>query len=235
MKKKVFVKRIVVVLFFLIICTVGFVVWASFYYKADTIAISTFETLESSGKAEKVDNMILMHPSSSNGTGIIFYPGAKVETIAYIPLFEELRQHGFTCVLIEMPLHLSFFNSNAADDVYELVPSINNWYIAGHSLGGAMASDYASKNPEKVEGLIVMGAYVYGNYPPTRALTVYGTFNADLEKNIDYSDNIVIIDGGNHAQFGNYGKQKGDPDSTISSKDQQVQTVNAIVQFIGNH
>lgn len=95
-----------------------------------------------------------------------------------------------------------------------------------------MASSYASDNPEKVDGLILLGAYVYGDYPSEKALTVYGTFNDNLEKNIDYEDNIVIIEGGNHAQFGNYGRQKGDPDATITSEKQQDLAVEAIVEFI---
>ena len=77
-----------------------------------------------------------------------------------------------------------------------------------------------------------MGAYIYGDYPPEKALTIYGTFNSNLEKDINYTENIVKIEGGNHAQFGNYGKQKGDPDATISSDEQQNITVTAIVDFI---
>jgi pimeloyl-ACP methyl ester carboxylesterase len=100
-------------------------------------------------------------------------------------------------------------------------------------MGGAMASNYASKNQNKLDGLILLGAYIYGDYPPSKALTIYGTFNSNLEKNIKYTENIVIIEGGNHAQFGNYGKQKGDPDATISAEEQQTITVNAIVEFVG--
>ena len=131
-----------------------------------------------------------------------------------------------------MPFNMAIFDVNAADDVFERLPQISNWYIAGHSMGGAMASDYASKNPEKVSGLILMGAYIYGDYPPDKALTIYGTFNDNLEKNIDYTENIVKIEGGNHAQFGNYGKQKGDPDATITAEEQQNITVGAICDFI---
>ena len=44
--------------------------------------------------------------------------------------------------------------------------------------------------------------------------------------------NVVIIDGGNHAQFGNYGEQKGDPPATISREDQQNIAVKEILDFI---
>ena len=99
-------------------------------------------------------------------------------------------------------------------------------------MGGAMASDYASKHQDKVEGLILLGAYIYGNYPAENSLTVYGTFNTSVAKKINYTENIVVIEGGNHAQFGNYGKQKGDPDATISSEEQQNIAVEAIRGFL---
>ena len=42
----------------------------------------------------------------------------------------------------------------------------------------------------------------------------------------------MIIMGGNHAQFGNYGHQSGDGQATISSQQQQNQTVQFILQSI---
>ncbi|MEG0091483.1 MAG: alpha/beta fold hydrolase, partial [Oscillospiraceae bacterium] len=165
-------------------------------------------------------------------TGIIFYPGAKVEAIAYLPILEKLRNEGYTCALVEMPLNMAIFDANAADEVFEQVPNIKNWYIAGHSMGGAMSSSYASENPDKVNGLILLGAYLYGNYPEEKTLTVYGSFNDNLEPHINYTKNIIKIEGGNHAQFGNYGKQNGDPDATITAEEQQNITIDAIVRFI---
>ena len=95
-----------------------------------------------------------------------------------------------------------------------------------------MASAYASKHADRIKGLLLLGAYLYGSYPSAKTLTVYGTFNSDLEKNITYTDNIVKIEGGNHAQFGNYGRQKGDPDATISAEQQQEITAEAFAEFL---
>ena len=81
-------------------------------------------------------------------------------------------------------------------------------------------------------GLLLFGAYIYGNYPEENALTVYGSFNTSVEEKINYTENIVVIEGGNHAQFGNYGKQKGDPDATISSEEQQNIAVVAVHEFL---
>jgi len=207
----------------------AFLIYASDYYKADQNALKALDN-EKFITVEK--NLTILTPEKSNETALIFYPGAKVEDVAYLPILEKLRQNGITCILVKMPFNMAIFNQNAADKVFEKLPNIKNWYIGGHSMGGAMASSYTADNKTKIKGLILLGAYIYGDVSSEDALTIYGTFNSNLEKNIDYTENIVIIDGGNHAQFGNYGKQKGDPDATISNEEQQNIAVEAILDFI---
>lgn len=227
--KKLIKILLVSLLAILLVLIVSFYMYVSDYYRADSAAVMAIQT----GKDIQVlDNLTILSPEEATDIAFIFYPGAKVEATAYLPILEKLRQNGITCVLVEMPFNMAIFNPNAADDVFELLPNIKNWYIGGHSMGGAMASNYASKNSDKVKGLILLGAYVYGDYPPEKALTVYGTFNSNLERNIDYTENIVVIDGGNHAQFGNYGQQKGDPAATITHEQQQDIAVEAILEFI---
>ncbi len=75
-------------------------------------------------------------------------------------------------------------------------------------MGGAMASSYVSKNKDNVDGLILLGSYIYGDVLDKDALTIYGSLNISVKKKIDYKRNIVVIKGGNHANFGNYGHQK---------------------------
>ncbi len=77
-----------------------------------------------------------------------------------------------------------------------------------------------------------MGAYLYGDFPAENALTIYGTFNTSVAEKITYTENIAAIEGGNHAQFGNYGKQKGDSDAAISWEEQQNIAVEAIRDFL---
>ena len=95
-----------------------------------------------------------------------------------------------------------------------------------------MASQFAADHPEEVDGLILLGAYIYGDYPEENTLTIYGSLNQSVEDNIDYTENIVEIEGGNHAQFGNYGPQKGDLPAIITAQEQQKQTVGAIEAFL---
>lgn len=209
------------------ICYVALVVYASDYYRAEDIAISVL----AQGDLETQGKYTILHGDSD--TGIIFYPGAKVEAIAYLPLLQQLQQEGFTCVLVEMPFNMAIFNTKAADKVFGMGLDVDKWYISGHSMGGGMASSYASKNPDKVEGLLLMGAYIYGDYPVEKTLTIYGSYNSNLEEKMDYTENIILIQGGNHAKFGNYGIQEGDPEGDITTEEQQRITVEAIVDFVG--
>ncbi len=206
----------------------AFFLYVSDYYKADEKALA----VEKQDDVKRIEEGYLLASSRNKDTAIIFYPGAKVEFNAYLPLMDSLRDEGITCYLIEMPFNLAFFGSNIADAVIESDPEIKNWYIAGHSLGGAMASSYASANPDKVAGLLLYGSYPNGDYPLEKTLTVYGSLNTSVAEKIDYTENVVVIDGGNHAQFGNYGKQDGDADATISAARQQSLAVQATKSFI---
>lgn len=231
MKKKM--KRRYIILLtiaaILIAGILGFLSWTAFYYHADDTALS-YATNDSTLKNE--GNLTIL-PETDSTTAVIFYPGAKVEAVAYLPILEQIREEAHvTCILVHMPLNLAFFNGNAADQIMEDFPSIKTWYISGHSLGGAMASSYAASHSDKVKGLILMGAYIYGDYPAAKTLTIYGSLNTQVEEKINYTENVIRIEGGNHAQFGNYGRQKGDTDALISAAEQQRIAVEAVAAFL---
>lgn len=219
-----------IVLLVLAVLTGAFFWYVSDYYPADEIAQ---EVLAQDSTIEVQDDLTILSPSYPTDTAVIFYPGAKVEAEAYLPLLTMIRQTGVTCILVHMPFRMAIFDANAAEDVMEQFPDIRHWYIAGHSMGGAMASQFAASHPDEVDGLILLGAYIYGDYPPEKTLTVYGSLNQSVEDHIDYTENVVEIEGGNHAQFGNYGPQKGDLPATISAEEQQARTVAAIEEFLG--
>lgn len=219
-----------IVVLFLAVCAGAFFWYVSDYYPAEDVAL---EVMAQDSGITVQDNLTILSPSVPSDTAIIFYPGAKVEAEAYLPLLDQIRQTGVTCILVHMPFHMAIFDADAAEGVMEQFPEIQHWYMAGHSMGGAMASRFAADHLEEIDGLILLGAYIYGDYPDEKALTVYGSLNQSVEDHIDYTENIVEIEGGNHAQFGNYGPQKGDLPATISTEEQQAQTVDAIEQFLG--
>ncbi len=71
----------------------------------------------------------------------------------------------------------------------------------------------------------------------TKLLSVYGSNDTVLDKQA-YEDaraywpsgsNELVIEGGNHAQFGSYGEQAGDSAATVSADAQRNQTVDVVV------
>jgi hypothetical protein len=215
----------------LILLAGGFYIYTLDYYRADDTARQTLVSNSSTIKIQ--DGMTVFYPPTEVDmqTGFIFYPGGKVEAQAYAPLLQALSGRGITSVLIPMPFNLAVFGVNKADRVFAALPGIRNWYLGGHSLGGAMASSYAGKHAEKLSGLILLGAYPLNNSGlPT--LAVYGTYDNGLDTQKLRGAQFIEIKGGNHANFGNYGRQKGDGTALITQADQQAQAVDAIVSFM---
>ena len=203
------------------------------YYHADSEATAL---LSENPAIRQAGNLTILTPDAAadSGAGLIFYPGGKVDETAYLPLLEQLREGGLTCVLVKMPVRLAVFHIQAADAVYAQFPAVSRWYLAGHSLGGAMASSYIEGNESRLSGLILLGAYPV-NASPIPTLAIYGSedIKLDLSK-LTTVANTLEISGGNHAYFGNYGEQAGDGTATISRESQQAQAVAAILAFIGN-
>ena len=152
--------------------------YVSDYYRAEDAAL---EILAQDSGITVQDNLTMLSPAAPTDTAMIFYPGAKVEAEAYLPLLDQIRQTGITCILVHMPFHMAIFDANAAEDVIDQFPAFQHWYIAGHSMGGAMASQFASDHPDQIDGLILMGAYIYGDYPAEKTLTIYGSLNQSVE------------------------------------------------------
>lgn len=228
--KKIRIVIIVIISIFLLLLG-GFYIYTLDYYRADQEAM---DVINSNENIEINNELTVFYPNidTQSDVGLIFYPGGKIEAVAYAPLLESLSQNGITVVLIEMPFNLAVFNINAADKIYNEFSNINEWYICGHSLGGAMASSYVDKNSFKLDGLILLGAYpINDSAIPT--LVIYGSedVNLDLTKITSVKEKIEII-GGNHAYFGNYGEQDGDGKATISRAKQQEITTQAITEFI---
>ncbi|MFI3168081.1 MAG: alpha/beta hydrolase [Bacillota bacterium] len=225
--KKILIISAIILAVILIACGIYL---ATGQYSAQERATEIFQNAEN---LTIQDNMYILSPETESDTAIIFYPGGKVEAISYLPLMQKITENlGVTTIIVEMPFNLACFSINSADSVINSMPEIENFYIAGHSLGSAMASVYAENNGEKLQGVIVLGGYVYGDYPKENSLTIYGSLNSNLESSITYTDNVYIIEGGNHAQFGDYGEQSGDTPATISAEEQEDITVEIIKSFI---
>lgn len=174
---------------------------------------------------------------------VIFYPGAKVEPLSYIPSLASLNEGGIDCIIVKMPYHFAIFGQNKADGIKnEYLNKYSHWFIAGHSLGGAMAANYVSGHLEDFDGIILEASYSTKELKSEgfRALCIEGSNDGVINRNNadKYYTNLpndkekVVIDGGNHGQFGNYGYQKGDGEAAISKEEQWKIISDTISDFI---
>ena len=221
---------------------VGGYAYVSDYYHDDETALEAMAYLTDSVQVEQDGDVIWFVPEDPTA-GLIFYPGGKVEHTAYAPLLRACAEQGILCALVRMPGNLAVLDANAADGLQEEYPEVTAWYMAGHSLGGAMAANYAAAHAEDFNGLILLAAYSTKDLTGTtlRVLSVYGSEDGVLnresyEKNwskLPADTTEVVLDGGCHAQFGSYGAQEGDGIPTISGEEQVRQTAEAIAAFVG--
>ena len=237
-KKKIIFGTVGVLLAAVVLFCVGYL---NDYYKADVQAVESYEVLNEVSKEVLEDGTIVYAPEKAD-TGLIFYPGGKVEYTAYEPLMKALASEGIMSVLVKMPFHLAVFDVNAADGIQEQYPDITKWYIGGHSLGGSMAAAYLGDHAEEYDGLILLGSYSTEDLSQTslKVLSVYGSEDKviNYENYVASKSNLpadfteVIIEGGCHAYFGMYGAQEGDGTPSISNEEQIMQTVYAIMEFV---
>lgn len=177
-------------------------------------------------------------------TGIVLYPGAKVEYSAYAPLMRDLAERGYLAVVVQMPFNFAFFDVNAADRVRAAYPQVDTWWVGGHSLGGSMAAQYAADHADdaSLDGLVLLGSYAASDLSATNlgVISVYGSNDqvlnraklADSAALLPDSAETLEIEGGNHAYFGAYGLQDGDGEAAITPAEQQEQTADAIDAYI---
>ena len=237
-------KRIAVIITVLLLALAGGGVWYvnDYYHVTDRDgAMSDTPTV----KVVKTSTGYL-YDGPGEDTALIFYPGAKVQDIAYAPLLKELAENGVDCYLVHMPGNLAIFGVNKAEEVLRDAAgagaAYEHWYLAGHSLGGAMAASFAAAHGEELEGLIFLGAYSTKDLSGTnlKVLSLYGSEDLVLNREkLAESHGLMpedfteyVIEGGNHAQHGDYGEQKGDGTAAITAEEQRDIVTEKILIFV---
>lgn len=219
---------------------------------AAAITWSLFFALEADAEARSIatsagmecpDPCAFAFGSEQAPVGLILYPGAGVEPAAYAPLADEIAEAGFFVTIQQAPLGLAILDSDMALVSIGAYPSIGTWAVGGHSLGGAMAARFAAESSQ-VDGLVLLAAYPEGGLDlgdsGLEVVSIYG--DRDLlatpddvlgaKPQLPDDTEFVLVEGGNHAQFGSYGGQPRDGEATISASDQRRNTSEAIEQFL---
>lgn len=237
-------KRIAIIIMVLLLAMAGGCVW----YVNDYYHVTDRDGAMSDTPVVKVvkTSTGYLYDGPGEDTALIFYPGAKVQDIAYAPLLKELAENGVDCYLVHMPGNLAIFGVDKAEEVLRdsagTDAAYEHWYLAGHSLGGAMAASFAATHSEELEGMIFLGAYSTKDLSGTdlRVLSLYGSEDRVLNREklteshalmpADFTE--YVIEGGNHAQYGDYGVQKGDGTATITAEEQRDIVTEKILTFV---
>lgn len=236
---RVAIRRIAVALLaVVVVATVAFLAYASTYSRATSRARAALAGSGSVRVTATDDGYLFDGPGTRDA--LVFYPGGKVECEAYAAQLLSIAKRGTDVFLVRMPLNFAFLNMNAADSVIGSGRyHYDHWYVGGHSLGGAMAAVYAADHTSELDGLVVLAAYPTKSLrrPGFRMLSVYGTRDGQVDKLRSHADlrpddyTELAIEGGNHAQFGDYGTQQGDGTASIGAREQQRLTADAVASF----
>jgi hypothetical protein len=193
---------------------VALLVWARQAVPADpaaALALDADETLR-----VWRDGWIALAPRDPQpSAGVIFYPGGRADPVAYGPMLRALAAEGVLVVLVPMPLNLALLAPDRAERIPDRFPEIRHWFMAGHSLGGSIAADYAARHRGQLAGLILWAAYPGANVrlaDDLPVLSVFGTADelttpGDImatRERLAAGTEFVPVPGAGHWQFGNF-------------------------------
>jgi len=225
-----------ILLTFLIIISVTFIIVKNKEYQPSTSALSVAKTSQNINGTTKFSG-------DDSKPMVIFYPGALVEPKSYSIWAKRVANAGYSVYIVRFPLDMAVLNSNAANKIQK-----NKAYIiGGHSLGGTMASRYAHNHPDKLKGVFFLASYPEkkGNLRKTTTpvLSVTATNDGVLQRNnyqqakrfLPSNTTYKQIEGGNHAGFGSYGKQRKDNPATISNYQQQIEISHLLINWLSKN
>jgi dienelactone hydrolase len=235
-----------------LICTVlsGPLQQPDYLYKADGVKPAL---LESDAQVEVSQTTAVWEfkpKKAAQPVTYIFCPGGLVEPTAYAPLARSISEKGYPVFLIKLGSKYDSLEAQKQDGVAKIKAIVtadkakSKFVIGGHSLGGAITCLYAHENPTLLSGLLIAGSTHPRDFdlsglrvPITKVLATGDGIarQEQMEKNrakVPVHTKWVVIQGGNHAQFGWYSGQSGDGTATISREKQQELLLEATLELL---
>jgi len=216
-----------------------------------SLACSSVSTLPRSALSPEVvvtdrDGWIILGPRSvpTRSVGLVFYPGGLVSPEAYLKALSPLAADGWTVAVPRMPFDLAFFDAEKGLQVRRIVPGVGRWAVGGHSLGGVASALAVKKDPRFFSGLVFFASYAPDSADLSAlslpVLSISGTADGlSTPAKIRAADHLLptgtehlVLEGGNHAQFADYGPQRSDGTATLTRDEQQRQVADAVRIFL---
>lgn len=214
----------------------------------------SYEAKESANKALisddtiniTISDLISFKPMNKEATqGLILFQGAKVDAKAYSKLAREISKRGYQVILVDSPFDIPIFSVNKIDDIIKSNPNIKSWIVGGHSLGGVVASSNIILENNQIEGLLLLASYPSNSCilnSQKEVLSIWGSKDGVMnfesfvkaKSKLPKDTRYVEIEGSNHSQFGDYGLQENDNESTVDDDVVLDIVVNNIIKLFND-
>lgn len=197
---------------------------------------------QTSGTATEDATSITLAPEGKAAAGLVFYPGARVDSHAYRDILGPLANAGYLVVILKVPLGIALLDTNQAREVMDRHPEITTWAVGGHSLGGVSASSFA-KSSQDASGLLLFASFPAESMTDSGHLSVLSISGSNdglttpdkiaaSKPLLPPASSFATVEGGVHAFFGDYGDQPGDGAPGISRQQAQQQITAESVRFM---
>ncbi|WP_261663345.1 alpha/beta hydrolase [Deinococcus sp. Marseille-Q6407] len=176
-------------------------------------------------------------------TLLVLYPGGLVRPQAYEWLGRALASEGVETVIPVFPLDLAVTGAGRAGPLIEALGGGKQVVLAGHSLGGVVAAQYAGQHPEQVDGLVLLAAYPPNGTDLRQAgfpvLNVLAGNDGVLDRKHWREaqarlppHQLLELPGAVHAFFGRYGPQSGDGVPSVSRAEAEAQFLAGLREWL---
>lgn len=212
----------------LVVTVISFLTWFHIVFPADRAA--SLEVYQDERVlVTPADGVLIMASRGSEvaTTGLLFFPGARVDPYAYLHPFVDVAASGTTVVIVDPLFNMALFDPRDVATLTAHAPHVTDWVLAGHSLGGVKACQEADH--PSVTALVLLASYCATDISRL-AITVTevlasedGLIDAvarqDASSNLPADVVTITLENANHASFGTYGPQPGDGVATLTRDD----------------
>ena len=217
-------------------------VWNWSTFQSHNLPKKTFLDTDKVSIIETVDLFTFKSISTNNKLEVIFFQGGLTDPKAYAPLCKRLAENGFTSHLIKMDWRLPQYDYQKVSKLCDLERGV--FVIGGHSQGGKMAAQFVYENPSLMEGLFLLGTShprdieLLSRTIPCMKLYAENDGLASVREVMENKmklpkhTELVLIEGGNHSQFGYLGQLLMDSSPDISLVDQQNLSFEYLLKFM---
>lgn len=219
-----------------------FLIWNWTTFQSRNLPENTFISDNSIEVIETDDDLTFRDKKASQTLEVIFFQGGLADPQAYAPLCRSIANNGYTCHLIKMSLRLPQWDYRKISKMFDL--KLGQYVIGGHSQGGKMAAQFVYENPETLKGLFLMGTSHPRDINLSNQSIPCIKFYADndgLASVVEVIENkdklpinskMILIEGGNHSQFGYLGTLLLDDKADITLEQQQSIVLRNMVDFL---